>query len=140
MRIPDNLKLGKAKEKAIIKERMHRVSDFLTNEEKDKLAKANVKGKRKAFDAIDAYVAEIIGRFGYDAYIAWQTGAIDTSKMNRLLAAERIRDRARLITLEAVIISAVAGANQPTKNGHAPKSLKNAIKILQKEQDAVGGK
>lgn len=140
MRVPDNLKLGKAKEQAIIKERVHRVSDFLTNEEKNDLARANTKGKKKAYDKVDAYVAEIIARFGYDAYIAWQSGIIETKRMNRLLAAERIRDRASLLTLEAVIVSAVAGANQPTKSGHAPKSLKNAIKILQKEQDAIGGK
>lgn len=140
MRVPDNLKLGKAKEQAIIKERVHRVSDFLTNEEKNDLARANTKGKKKAYDKVDAYVAEIIARFGYDAYIAWKSGIIETKRMNRLLAAERIRDRASLLTLEAVIVSAVAGANQPTKSGHAPKSLKNAIKILQKEQDAIGGK
>lgn len=140
MRIPDNLKLGKAKEQAIVKERVHRVSDFLTNEEKNDLARANTRGKKKAYDKVDAYVAEIIARFGYDAYIAWQSGNIETKRMNRLLAAERIRDRASLLTLEAVIVSAVAGANQPTKSGHAPKSLKNAIKILQKEQDAIGGK
>ena len=141
MRVPDNLKLGKAKEQAIIKERVHRVSDFLTNEEKNDLARANTKGKKKAYDKVDAYVAEIIARFGYDTYIAWQSGNIETRRMNRLLAAERVRERAKLLPLQAVIISAVAGANHPAdKYGHQPKSLKKAYSILQKQQEMVGGK
>lgn len=142
MRIPDNLKLSRAKNNAIAKERVHRVSDFLTDEEQDKLTKANIKGKKKSkqFDKIDAYTAEILGRFGYDTYLAWQAGTFPADKMNRMLAAERVRERAKLLTLEAIVISAVAGANNPTKSGHAPKSLKTAINILKKEQEAIGGK
>lgn len=140
MRVPDGLRLSKAKETAITKERVHRVSDFLTDEEKEKLAKANIKGKKKQFDKIDAYVAEIIARFGYDTYLAWQCGEIETKKMNRLLSAERVRDKARYLPLETVIISAVAGANNPAdKYGHIPRSLKRAYEILKKEQEIVGG-
>ena len=132
MRTPE-ITLSKARE------RVSRVSDFLTDEEKDKLRKANARGKKdtKPYDAIDAYTAEILGRFGYDTYLAWQSGVFPADKMNRMLAAERVREKSRLLTLEAIIISACAGANHPTKSGHSPKSLKTAINIFKKEQERV---
>lgn len=129
-----SLTLKQVKEKAQTK--VSRVSDFLTNEEKLELKKANAAGKRskRVYNAVDAYVAEIIARFGFETYTAWLNGEINEDKMARLVAAERAREKRILAPLEAIIISSVAGANQPTKNKQTPKSLKAAIKILKEEQ------
>ena len=129
-----SLTLKQVKEKAQTK--VSRVSDFLTNEEKLELKKANAAGKRskRVYNAVDAYVAEIIARFGFETYTAWLNGEINEDKMARLVAAERAREKRILAPLEEIIISSVAGANQPTKNKQTPKSLKAAIKILKEEQ------
>ena len=58
-----------------------RASDFLTQQQMDEVHKSNAKGKKRKFDPIDAYIAEIIARFGYDTYIAWKTGAINEQDM-----------------------------------------------------------
>lgn len=115
-----------------------RVSDFLTNEEKEQrvkdLAKPVVKANKRLYDGVDAMMAEIMARFGYEAYKAFKTGEISIEKMSKFLCAERAREKRLIAPLEAIIISSVAGANQPTKGKSAPKSLKNAIKILKDEQ------
>ena len=134
------LTLKEVREKAQAKQaRVSRVSDFLTNDEKEERlktrAKSAGKGSNRLYDAVDAFVAEIIARFGYDAYRAWRfKGEFTTEDMSRMLFAERAREKRLLAPLEAIIISSVAGANQPTKGRQAPKSLKNAIKILKDEQ------
>lgn len=118
--------------------RVSRVSDFLTNEEKEERIKdrANSTGKRnkRLYDDVDMFIAEIIARFGFEAYRAWLNGEMTTERIVRLIYAERAREKRRFAPLEAIIISSVAGANQPTKNKQIPKSLKNAIKILKEEQ------
>jgi len=119
-----------------------RASDFLTDEQIEEVKEANRKGKKKAgFDRIDAYIAEILARFGYEAYVAWKFGEISELQMAKYIEAERARDAFNRLTLENIIVASVAGANNPTKNGHVPKSLKTAIKLLEKEQNlAKGGK
>ena len=119
-----------------------RASDFLTDEQIEEVKEANLKGKKKVgFDKIDAYIAEIIARFGYDTYVAWKFGEISEQNMINYIQAERARDALNRLTIENIIVASVAGANQPTKNGHVPKSLKTAIKLLEKEQNlAKGGK
>lgn len=121
--------------------RHHRASDFLTEEEKKEVQKSNSKGNtgKIKFDAIDAFVGEIIGRFGYDTYMAWKAGDIENEQMMRYIAAERAREVAESLALKSIIIAAVSGANNPTKSGHAPKSLKTAIDILKKEQNKAKG-
>lgn len=117
-----------------------RASDFLTDEQMDEVKEANLKGKKKAgFDEVDAYIAEILARFGYDTYVAWKFGEISEQNMIKYVQAERARDALNRLTLENIIVASVAGANQPTKNGHAPKSLKTAIKLLEKEQNLAKG-
>lgn len=124
------------------KNRVVRVSDFLTNEEKQRirLHRQNKQAQRnRGFDDVAAYSAEILARFGFEAWQAWQNGAISPQKMAEYVRAERARDKVSVLALEAIIISAVAGANHPDKHGHIPKSLKNALNILKNEQKMAKG-
>lgn len=120
-----------------------RVSDFLTSKQKANIYRAREEkaatAKIRGYDAVDAYSAEILGRFGYEAWQAWQCGQIPQEKMAKLILAERARDKQLLLGLEGLILAVGAGANRPTKSGHAPKSLKNAIKILKNEQKLAKG-
>lgn len=133
------ISLNKAKKIATTK-RNFRASDFLTEDEQKEVRKNNAKGKEVPFNPVDAYVAEILARFGYDAYMAWKAGDISNDKMQKFILAERARDSQRLFPLENIIIASVAGANNPTKGGHTPKSLQMAIKILKQEQERANGK
>ena len=133
------ISLNKAKEIAG-KKRNFRASDFLTEEEKAEVRKNNAKGKVAPFNVVDAYVAEILARFGYDTYMAWKAGDIDNDRMTKYILAERARDAQRLFPLENIILASVAGANNPTRGGHTPKSLQMAIKILKQEQERANGK
>ena len=118
-----------------------RASDFLTQEEQKEVQISNLKGKSlPKYDRVDAYIAEIIARFGYDTYMAWKAGDIAEETMVRLIEAERAREAKGRFVLESIIVASVAGANNPTKGGGAPKSLKNAIKMLKSEQKLAGGK
>ena len=134
MRTPD-LTLDKARKdaKGVIRE--HRVSDFLTSNEIKELHETN-KEKRiqPKFDEVDALIGEILARFGYDTYIAWKSGAIDTEMIIRYLEAERCREAQNRYKLECIIVASVAGANRPNKQGYLPKSMRLAIAMLDKEK------
>lgn len=137
MTAPD-LTLNKAIETAKVK--VSRVSDFLTDEEVDKIHETNLRGKKRAsFDEVDSYIAEIIARFGYETYLAWKLGEIDELDMVHYIQAERAREAQNRLRLENIIVAGVAGANQRTKTGHAPKSLKMAIKMLKSEEKLAKG-
>lgn len=136
------LTLNQVKKSEKITTRVVQVSDFLSNEKKIELKmaqEAREAKKRRGFDEIDAYSAEILGRFGYDAWVAWQTGQIRGEKMAKMVLAERARAKRELLGIETMILAVGAGANNPTKSGHAPKSLRNAIKILKDEQKQAKG-
>ena len=133
------ISLDNAKKIASTK-RNFRASDFLTEDEQKEVRKNNAKGKKELFNVIDAYAAEILARFGYDAYMAWKAGDISNDKMQRFILAERARDAQFLFPLENIIIASMAGANNPTRGGHTPKSLQMAIKILKQEQERANGK
>lgn len=139
MTAPD-LTLNNVKETARVK--VSRASDFLTDEQVEEVHKSNRKGKKNTdFNEVDAYIAEIIARFGYDAYVAWKFGEISETNMAKYIEAERSRDAKIRLRLENIIVASVAGANQRTKSGHAPKSLRTAIKMLKSEEKlAKGGK
>lgn len=138
MTVPE-FHLNNIKEK--VKEKNFRASDFLTAEQVEEVHEANVKGKKRGFDEVDSYIAEIISRFGYDTYIAWKCGDISEENMVRYIEAERCRDVKNRLPIESVIVASVAGANNPTKGGHMPKSLKAAIKMIKNEEKlAKGGK
>lgn len=136
------LTLNQVKKSEKVTTRTVRVSDFLSNEKRIELRmaqEARSAEKRRGFDEIDAYSAEILGRFGYHAWLAWQTGQIKGEKMARMMLAERARAKRELLGVETMILAVGAGANNPTKAGHAPKSLRNAIKILKDEQKQAKG-
>lgn len=133
------LTLKKAKETATKRE--FRASDFLTPEQLEEVHISNAKGKKTAsFDEVDAYIAEILARFGYDTYVAWKIGEIKEDEMVRYIEAERVREVSGRLMLENIIVASVAGANNPTKNGQPPKSLKTAVKMLKSEENRAKGK
>lgn len=137
MRTPE-ITLEKAKKEAE-KVTEFRASDFLSQEETEELRENNkTKHIRPLYDEIDAYVAEIIARFGYDTYLAWKSGAFEDGKMTRLLEAERARDARARLKLENVIVAANAGSNHPAKGGTLPRTLKIAIQFLKEEKKAGG--
>ena len=132
------LKLDQVKETAKVK--ISRASDFLTHEEIEKVKEVNNKGRKIAsFNQVDAYIAEMIARFGYDTYIAWKNGEISENNMVRYIEAERVREARNRLRIESIIVASVSGANQRTKSGHAPKSLKTAIKMLKNEENLTRG-
>lgn len=130
------ISLAEAKQELGNKELTFRASDFLSDEQQEKLHEANAKGAKtvKPYDEIDAFSAEVLARFGFDAWQAWQDGTISTHQMLRYVAAERAREARLLLPLEAITALSMAGANHPNKNGKPPKSLASAHKILQSEQ------
>lgn len=130
--------LKQAQETAKVKN--FRASDFLTKQQKEEVVMSNFKGKKNTrFDKVDAYIAEIIARFGYDTYVAWKFGEIDEKHMIKYIEAERAREAQNRLKIENVLVAAIAGANNPTKSGHAPKSLKAAIKMLKNEEKLAKG-
>jgi len=136
------LTLRNVQEKAKKSDRVVRVSDFLSSEQKRNIQTAREQeevSRVRKFDKVDAYTAEILARFGWDAWQAWQNGQIGQEKMLRMVLAERAREKQGLLGLEALILAVGAGANNPSKSGHMPKSLHNAIKILKNEQKQAKG-
>lgn len=132
------LTLNNVKETAKVKN--FRARDFLTDEQVEEVKAANIKGKKKSsFDAIDSYIAEIIARFGYDTFVAWKFGEISEIQMAKYIEAERSRDAMQRLMIENIIVASVAGANNPTKGGQTPKSLKAALKMIQAEQNLAKG-
>ena len=132
------LTLNKVKKEA--RERNFRASDFLTEKEVKEVRDSNIKGKKsKSFDTVDAYIAEIIARFGYDTYVAWKFGEIGEKQMMKYLKAERAREARNRLMIENIIVASMAGANNPTKTGSMPKSLKSAIKMLKNEEKLAKG-
>lgn len=113
-------------------EQHFRPSDFLTQTQIDELHEANIRGRtiNRPYDEIDAFAAEILARFGWQAYRAWQTGEFSQEKALRFVAAERAREIGRSFEIEQVIYAATLGANNPTKGGKLPKSAKKTAEIL----------
>lgn len=113
-------------------ESLVRLSDFLSDQEKEELQASNLRGKaeQKPYDDVDAFEAEMLARFGFQAYKAWLNGEFDEAQMARMIAAERDREKQLLAPILAMVLEANAGANNGDKNGHAPKSLRIAQDIL----------
>lgn len=136
MTVPE-FTLKNAQEAARVK--VSRASDFLTDEQLDEVHQSNLQGKKQSFDAVDAYIAEILSRFGYDTYVAWKFGEIDEGYMVKYIQAERARETRNRLAIENIIVASVAGANNSTEGGHAPKSLKTAIRMLKREEKLAKG-
>lgn len=112
-----------------------RASDFLSDKEKQELHESNNRGKEepKIYDGPDAFEAEMIARFGFDFFQAWNRGEIDDAFAYKAIMAERDREQNLLAPILMMIYAANAGANNPAdKNGHAPKSLRIAQDLLKK--------
>ena len=118
-----------------------RITDFLTDEEKLDLKRSNFQGKQKQkrFNDIDAYIAEMIGRFGYEFYKDWAKGEISTAKVNRYIAAERAREASRNLAVEAIVITAVSSCVKREKGQPKPKGMKVAQDIFKKEEKIAKG-
>lgn len=138
----EKLTLNDIRERPVIKQdREFRASDFLTEDEQEELREVNARGRaiERPYDEVDSYCAELLARFGWDAYQAWLDGRFDPEKAMRFMAAERARQKREMLPLEAIILSSVAGANHPTKNKGTPKGLKQAQKIIKSETKQAKG-
>lgn len=137
MTVPE-LSLNNVRSTAKVK--TFRASDFLTEEQLGEVKESNLRGKKSTgYNKIDAYIAEIIARFGYDTYLAWNRGEISEQYMARYIEAERERESRRDLKMMSLIVASVAGANHPQKGGKLPKSLKGAIKLIKNEQKNLKG-
>lgn len=118
------------------------VADFLSKDELDNLRSIRAKHrnkKKRVFNDSDADVAEIIARFGYDTYKAWKRDEIDEITMNRLLMAERARDRQNWLPLEGLLRALIQGGVPTFHTKKAPKIGKQVPKILEKELKMARG-
>lgn len=122
-------------------ERRFRASDFLTESQMEELHRVNERGRKivRPYDDVDAFSAEVLARFGWLTYQAWKNGEISTDKIMRFIAAERARTTAEGLPSQITLVSAIAGANHPTKHKSAPQSLKNAIKMIKEQQKQAKG-
>lgn len=129
------LTLNKIRQSSKLMGKTFRVSDFRTNEEKEKhiKQKASRKPKRKKFNEVDAYIAEMIARFGYDTYKAWNRGEIGEKKMKAMIYAERAREKQYIIPLETIVAQLVKDCIRRNKKEKKPTGPKEAAKILKAE-------
>lgn len=133
--------LEKLKSSPKLTEQHFRPSDFLTKTQQEELREANARGRTiiRPYDEIDAFAAELLARFGWETYQAWQSGSFSQEKALRFIAAERARQAADQYSLETVIFTTAAGANNPAKHGKAPKTLKKAGEILNEHYKKAKG-
>ena len=129
------------KRPALTQDREFRASDFLTETEQKELREANARGRvvNRPFDEVDSFCAELMARFGWEAYQAWLDGRFEPEKAMRFVAAERARQKREMLPLEAIFVNAVAGAKHPTRSKGAPKGLKQAQKIIKLEVKQAKG-
>lgn len=122
-------------------EKVFRVSDFLTKDEKEQniKRKAKQKPKKRLFSRADAVVAEMIGRFGYEFYQDWNDGHIDEEWAYRLLAAERAREAEARLKIESVICHLVKDCIRRSKGERKPTGPKAAAKIIKLEAKIAMG-
>lgn len=113
-------------------EQSFRASDFLSDEEQAELEEVNLRGKKdsRIYDSVDAFEAELLARFGWEAFQAWLKGDFGMEQAAKFMAAERAREKRALEPLASIILAANAGANNGDKNGHAPKSLRIAQDLV----------
>lgn len=119
-----------------------RLTDFMTAEQRLELQRINYTArspKKRKFDEIDALAAEILARFGWEAYKAWQEGEIETDRMMKYLLAERARERGRLLNAEAMMLAMIGSCVQKPKKGGTPKGVKLAQKIFKEEAEIAKG-
>lgn len=121
--------------------RQTRAADFLSEDELQELKAVNQRGKPKKplFSDADAKIAEMIARFGYDAYKAWLDDEITDRKMAAMLNAERARERQMWVPIESIVANMVGACIKRYKGEKAPKGPKIAEKILKADIKASEG-
>lgn len=110
------------------------LSDLLTKEQLNEHRQAVAKSKKvstKRFDEIDSESAEILARFGFGAWQAWQNGTISIEQMRRYIFAERARESRNQLRWLATVVASVAGANHAVKGKKTPAGLRIAQKNLE---------
>lgn len=134
--------LNQAKAKLVYKKNMQ-ASDLMDEDRLTELrASATKKAeqrKQKLFDQVDAYTAEIIARFGYDVYQKWNNGEIDPGQMEKWILAERARDKANVLNLEAIMMAMVGSCIKREPKQPKPKGPGIANKIYQEELKIAKG-
>jgi len=138
---PEGATLKEVYKNASQKTTTFRASDFLSNDEQRQLRRANVIGKKqhRRFDAVDALVAEIIARFGYETYKAWDSGEISDEKMSRLIAAERAREAQNRLPLEALMFNLISSCIRIEKGTRRPSGVKRARELIKSEGKIASG-
>lgn len=116
-------------------------SDFLSDRQKAQIIEARTKSrvKKRKFDNVDSYIAEMIARFGYDFYKDWKAGIIPNAQVSKMILAERARDKQRLLSIEGIIIAMVGPTIQRQKGKPAPKSPKVALSIFKEDSKIARG-
>lgn len=122
-------------------ERRFSASDFISTEGQKKIEAARRQSheKKRKFDEVDAYTAEIVARFGYEVYKDWNRGVIPDTKMAKWILAERAREKAQLLSIEGIIIAMVSPTIQRQKGKPAPQSPKVAMNILKQDSKIARG-
>lgn len=137
MKKPD-LTLNDVKKSPKLTGKVYQASDFLTNEEKAEIRAKRFnrpKAEKRKYDDIDAMCAEIVARFGYDVYKAWNAGKIATEKIVKWCYAERARDKRRLLNLESLVLQ-----NAMAQTAKKPKdALKVAMKVIKSDERQAKG-
>ena len=134
MRMPEiNLEdIKKRAERKNAPVRNFRASDFLTAEQKqareELKRQAEIEDRKNKPDPVDAFVAEIIARFGYSVYLAWKADEIGDDKISKWILAERAREANDRIKLESLITGAIGAI-------WSKESADLVAKILNHEQD-----
>lgn len=115
------------------------IEDFATADELEQIEEANAKPRTKKFDVAASVSAEVLARFGFEAWKAWQNGDISVSDMNAYLSAERGRERELLLEGELVIQNMLAALVRKEKNKGVPAGVKNARDIIKKQRRIIEG-
>lgn len=134
-----NLTLAEIRKSTKLNNQAFRVADFASEEELAQLREAKNKKRQAPYDNIDALSAEIMARFGYDAWKDWQDGKIEMDEMMRFVAAERARDNVLLYDLENLITVLAKSLYKRRKREKIPKGFKVAEKIIKRIEERMRG-
>ena len=124
--------------------RVIRASDVLSEKEQAQIRQNRERRRlntprKKLFNSVDALMAEIIARFGYDTYKAFNSGEIGYEKMMRFLRAEQAREASGKLDLYGIIMAMVGSCIRRHKGDPVPKGPKIAQKIFNEEQKIAKG-
>lgn len=135
------LTLNRIRQSERIRPRNVGVADLISKEEMQEVRKkqAEIRKKQNAkkkrlFDDVDAYVAEMIARFGYDFYLKWNREELDDGWVARLMSAERAREATKRLPLEGLIRAVVQGGVPTFQPKRLPKGVNKQVQKIIKEE------